>query len=165
MPTAWITEAAQKHKKDLSEKRRLLNDQLRREEIERDRSNRLALESADAGEYLWEALQSTLKHDVAEFNDAFHDTVLRTKALGDGTFEVHSGEPGAGKIASLSYASASTTLSWQIFGGAKGTPLTIGLEPNQDAFQSNINPLQFTDGNSYYSIGEISQNVISALLG
>jgi hypothetical protein len=112
---------------------------------------------------LWSNLQAVLKSDLAEFNEEHGDAVMRTKALGDGTFEVHLGEPGgAERIAALTYDPDSTTLSWHVFGGAKGRPLVVGLKTVPQG--QGIDELLFTSGQSYPSVEEISQQIISELL-
>lgn len=132
--------------------------------MERDRLNRIAAEGPALGAELWAGLQSVINHDVAEFNQEFGDTVIRTKALGDGTFEVHFGAPGGtAKIAALNYAPDTTTLSWHIFGGGKGTPLKVGLQRGTD-LQPNTNGLQFTDERTYYTLDVISRQIIENLL-
>jgi hypothetical protein len=165
MATEWITKAANKYTQDLREKRIEDSRRQRQKEIEQARLQRIATEGPEVGTNLWTWLQSVMKLEVGEFNEAVGDTVMRTEARGDGTFKVCLGEPGGiEKIASLSYASESTTLSWQVFGGPKGIPLTVGLKPNHDNMQVSTGDLQFTNGTSYYSVKEISREVISSLL-
>jgi hypothetical protein len=165
MTTQWVTDAARNYGIKQKEEREQNTLRLQKDQLERHRLDRIAAEGKTEGTQLWEALQRVIKSDVAEFNDAAGYTVLQTKALGDGTFEVHSEEHGrADSIASLSYAHDTTTLSWKIFGGVTAVPLKIGLEPNQDIWQANTKKLQFTNGNSYYDLEQISQQVLTSLL-
>jgi hypothetical protein len=163
MATAWIHELTKKYDQHIVLQRREDEKQLRDEEIARSRANRLAVEGPIVGAELWAALQSVIKHDVAEFNEEFGDVVLRTKALGDGTFEVHFSQHGKpDKIAALTYESDPPKLSWNVFGGAKGTPLTVGLK--MVPVGQGVDQLLFTTGNSFPSLEELSQHVISNLL-
>lgn len=114
--------------------------------------------------WIWGELQATLKAHVSEFNDQYGNEVMRIRALGDGSFEVRLGEPGcADKIATLTYSPDPPTVSWQIFGGAKGQPIVVGLRSTSYG-AANVDELLFTVGQSYPSVEEISQQVISALL-
>ncbi|HTF63173.1 MAG TPA: hypothetical protein VK638_10725 [Edaphobacter sp.] len=163
MPTQWITDAAQKCKRELAEQRNADYARQREEEVERQRLQRIVVEGPDAGAQLWSDLQAVIKYEIVEFNEEFGETVLRPKALGDGTFEVHFGEPGGTEtIAALTYATETTTLSWHIFGGPKGVPLTVGLR-KQPPSQGQPE-LQFTDGQAFYGVPEISKRIISNLL-
>jgi hypothetical protein len=165
MATEWIIKAARKYDEDQTEKRSAAFLESQRQNAERARQERIAKEGPTAGAALWAGLQSIIKNDVAEFNKEFGDTILRTKALGDGTFEIRLSEPdGKEKIAALNYAPDKMTLSWQIFGGVKGTPMTVGIQPNPTPYQLSITGLQFTMGSSYPSLDEISRNILENLI-
>jgi hypothetical protein len=165
MATEWITRAANQYGAELSAKRRKEADQIQLQRIEQARKDRISTEGPKAGADLWAGLQSTIKSHADQFNRDFGDTVLRTKALGDGTFEVRIGElGGVEKIAALIYTPDTMTLSWQIFGGVKGTPLKVGIEPDSASHQVTTNTPEFTDGATYYKLDRISQNILTALL-
>lgn len=165
MQTKWISNAAQEFRQHLVERRREEDSRRALEEKERDRKNRLAAERVPAGAKLWAELQSVIKYEVNEFNQAFGDPVMQTRVLGNGTFEVHLVIPGgAENIAALNYDTDKTTLDWHVFGGVRGTTLSVGLEPNKLNGQANTSDLMFSGDNSYYKIEEISQRVISSLL-
>lgn len=163
MQTPWIQKAAANYNQYLITQRRENDQRLRDEELKRSRENRLAAEGPTVGAQLSANLQAVIKSDVAEFNKEYGSDVLRIRALGNDTFEVRFGEPGeAEKIATLTYVADSTTLSWQVFGGAKGVPLKVGLKTVPQG--QGIDELLFTTGQSYPSVEEISQQIISALL-
>ncbi|MDW5266920.1 MULTISPECIES: hypothetical protein [Acidobacteriaceae] len=164
MQTAWIRKAAENYGQHLVTQRRENDQLLREEELRRSRENRVATEGPIVGQRLWEGLQATLKGHVAEFNQEYGEEMMRTKALGDGTFEVRLGELGGPeRIAALTYVSAPPTLSWQVFGGAKSVPLSVGLKSASHGTAS-VDELLFTTGRSYPSLDELSQQVISTLL-
>lgn len=165
METEWIKKAASQYVNDLNAKRREYELNSRKHEIERLRLNRIATEGPIVGAELWASLQFIIKSNGDEFNAELGSNIVRTKALGDGTFEVHVGEPGgAEKKASLAYAPDTTILSWQVFGGVKGTPLKVGIEPNTSPHQMTTNNPEFTDGLTYYKLERISQNILTNLL-
>lgn len=164
MQTPWIQKAAANYEQFLVTQRRENDQRLRDEELRRSRANRLATEGPIVGMKLWGELQATLKAHVSEFNDQYGNEVMRIRAVGDGSFEVRLGEPGcADKIATLTYSPDPPTVSWQIFGGAKGLPIVVGLRSTSYG-AANVDELLFTVGQSYPSVEEISQQVISALL-
>jgi len=162
--TEWVSKAAKEYEQYLRAKQLEDNARIRREDIERVRLNRIATEGPEVGQKLWASLQHVINSDVAEFNETFGGTALRTKALGNGTFEIHFSERGTtDKIATLAYAPDTTVLSWKIYGGSEGTPLRIGIQPGTD-MQFNNNRLEFTNGSSFPGLEKISQMIITNLL-
>jgi hypothetical protein len=158
MQTQWIKEAASNYGNHLRDLQIAENNRRRKEEVERERRDRIAEEGPGEGVKLWTALQVVVKNDVAEFNGACGFTVLRPKALGDGSLEVHFGEPGsnAEKVFALSYDPKTTVMLPQLFGGEKFTPFTVSLDESGN--------FAFTNGTSFPGLETISKMVITHLL-
>jgi hypothetical protein len=161
----WISKAAQQYRKDLSEKRGEETRRRRFAELEQARVDRIASEGPAAGQKLWSSLQQVLRNDIAEFNQEFEETVMWTEARGDGSFNVKFGpHDGPQKIATLTYDCDAMVLSWFIYGGEKGIPLSVGIESNPDPFQANTNPITFMNGSGCCEVEKISQKIITILL-
>lgn len=158
MQTEWIKVEAKRYTNDLVQQRIAKDKRLREEEILRERRERIAEEGHAEGVKLWTALQVVVKNDVAEFNRECGFTVLRPKALGDGPFEVHFGEPGsnAEKVLALSYDPNTTIMVPQLFGGEKFTPFSVGL--------NDSGHFGFTNGTSFPELETISQMLLKHLL-
>jgi hypothetical protein len=158
MPTQWIKEIANQYQNHLRDLQIAENKRRHKEEIDRERRDRIATEGPAEGLCLWTALQVQVKNAVAEFNLHYGGTDMRPKALGDGTLEVHLGEPGsnAEKIFALSYAPETTVLSLQLFGGERFNPLSVSLDEN--------NRFGFTNGTSFLDLETIVKMIFRHLL-
>jgi hypothetical protein len=158
MQTQWIKSAASNYGNHLRDLQIAANQRRQKEDVERSRRERIAEEGHAEGVKLWTALQVVVKNDVAEFNREYGFTVLRPKALGNGTLEVHFGDPGsnAEKVFALSYDPHTTVLSLQLFGGERFTPFSVSLD-DSDKFG-------FTNGNAFRDLESISETILKHLL-